>query len=151
MCETHVETFSIFHFTNHFVFLSPLKNKTPTFLTFITGEKKKISDNKIMSRLVSKILVFFPNPHFSSLVFNTKIKQALAIHCWVLFFQLRPWMILEKPVLFREESWSLAELPNWLAKLSHTDLLSDSHETLKHWKKVEAIWKHLFASQDLWW
>ena len=45
------------------------------------------------------------------------------------FKQLRPWMILEKPVLFRTwatESWSLAELPNWLAKLSHTDLLSDS-------------------------
>ena len=151
MCETHVETFFHISFYQSLCLFITFEKYNAHIFNFHYWREKKISDNKIMSRLVLKILVFFPNPHFSSLVFNTKIKQALAIHCWVLFFQLRPWMILEKPVLFREESWSLAELPNWLAKLSHTDLLSDSHETLKHWKKVEAIWKHLFASQDLWW
>ena len=86
--------------------------------------KKTLKNSNILGNFILFVELFF-------LPFNAKKAHPFIVKFFFSSSSALEWssknqFCLEPEHAAPQESWSLAELPNWLAKLSHTDLLSDS-------------------------
>ena len=102
--------------------LKKIKNVAPIDMKI---RQKTLKNSNILGNFILFVELF--------LYLSTR-QEGPSIHCKVLFsssssaleWSSKNQFCLEPEHAAPQESWSLAELPNWLAKLSHTDLLSDS-------------------------